>query len=110
MFLVGDENGNIYKKDYKGLKELLVDEIKEACICNRDNKEILYGLLDDLGRLATKDNLNYEEKLNEFGWYIKDIMQIYRDLHDFREYKRDKDNKPYDDITKVLDMIESEIR
>lgn len=87
MFLLVDENGNVMKKrGIKELKELLVDEIKEACMCNRDDKEVLYGLLCDLGKVATNDEINYEEELKNFGWYVKDLMQIHRDLYDLREY------------------------
>ena len=87
MFLVFDDFGNVGKYDFKGLKELLISEIIEDTKQNLDGKDIILASLSLLSKLSLEPcNVNIINELKEYGWYVKDLLQLHRDMIDFKEY------------------------
>lgn len=105
MYLVVDECGNVEKLDNKGLDRLLVREIIEDIRCNRDDEDIVDNSLEVLKNMITKDkNVNVIKELQLYGWCVKDLMQLHRDLCDFNEFVGNK----YKFITETLELIAEE--
>lgn len=100
-------------KDYKGVRDLLIDNILNDLRTNMSEPTLEVSMksnLDVLERLAKdKDtSLNYIEKeLEDYCFKVIDLQQLHRDLSDFQQYAENQvsDAKYIKNIDTVLDMI-----
>jgi len=82
------KNGKIM--DYKGLRNLYIDELYQDTIDNCSEREIVVYNAKEFVNLAQSDtspNVNdLKDYLASFGWKIIDLLEIQRDLEDLKNY------------------------
>ena len=82
------KNGKIM--DYKGLRNLYIDELYQDTIDNCSEREIVVYNTKEFVNLAQSDtspNVNdLKDYLASFGWKIIDLLEIQRDLEDLKSY------------------------
>jgi hypothetical protein len=98
MYLLLDDYGNGRELfDYKDLRHLAIEEIKERLFGNLDEKDIVRDCVKELEGLIKKDYVSdneYIEILECYGWkvininYLSSQLNILREFY-AREHKRD---------------------
>lgn len=82
------KNGKIM--DYKGLRNLYIDELYQDTIDNCSEREIVVCNAKEFVNLAQSDTLpninDLKGYLESFGWKIIDLLEIQRDLEDLKNY------------------------
>lgn len=93
-------------KDYKELKELLINEVIDDLKNNRQDYDIVVGCTGILESLAKgKDSVKYVlDNLEGYGWKIIDLLEIQRDLEDIKNYFKGK-LEYYGKIDEVINII-----
>lgn len=97
IFDVYDDIKNGKIMDYKGLRNLYIDELYQDTIDNCSEREIVVYNTKEFVNLAQSDtspNVNdLKDYLASFGWKIIDLLEIQRDLEDLKNYFAPKDNE-----------------
>lgn len=106
----GSEHGMI--KDYKELKELYINEIKNDLLDNYTEREIVVCDTNTLveyakGKEPTLEDI--KENLESYGWKIIDLLQIQRDLEDIKNYFKGK-LEYYGKIDEVINIINKGVK
>ena len=115
-FMVFDEYSDYKEKtDYKGLKELLVEELKRDTLENgEEDFNIVENNFKVMIKLALEDytDLNYlKEQLLSFGWYIQDLGQLQQDLSNFQaKMNYNTSSQEYNYIEETLKLIDKEMK
>jgi len=90
IFNVYDDIKNGKIMDYKGLRNLYIDELYQDTIDNCSEREIVVYNTKEFVNLAQSDtspNVNdLKDYLASFGWKIIDLLEIQRDLEDLKSY------------------------
>ena len=75
-------------KDYKELKELLINEVIDDLKNNRQDYDIVVSCTNILEIIAKgKDSVKYVlDNLEGYGWKIIDLLELQRDLEDLKNY------------------------
>lgn len=114
-YIVFDDCTNCtYKKDEKGLKELLIEEIREDICACKDDFDIIKDDFEIMKKLALNDyNFDYlKEQLQCFNWYVMDLTLLQKQLTDYQAYKHGvgAPSYPNDCIEQTLKMIEEDMK
>ena len=98
-------------KNYKELKELLINEIIDDLKNNRDDYDIVVSCTDSLRNIASgRDNVeNVLEELESYGWKTIDLLELQRDLEDIKGYFQNN-LKNYRKIDEVINIINKEVK
>lgn len=118
MFLVSDDYGTFKGvMTHKDLLDLCLTELKEDCLNNRDDIDILKYCLDEFEFMIKNDYIDDKylcEALKGYGWYIQDLTDMQRNLNNFREFLKNKndlmDEEKVQKIDEVLKILESEMK
>ena len=108
MYLLSDDYGD-YKEiiDYKGLKNLLKEEVVRDTLENYQNYNIVRNNINILEKLIEKEfDLEYITKeLLGFGFYVLDLTQLKININDLREYYA-RDNSDLNAFDKIIEIID----
>lgn len=117
MYLIFDEYSEYTDiRNYKQLKELLIDELEEEISNNADDKDIIknnFKIMRDLTSDKFNDDLIIKE-LKGFGWNIIDLTDLKNNLMIYKEYKNSmadslgKNIQNINCIEQIIKMIENE--
>ena len=80
--------------NYKGLKQLLIDELIRETKNYYNEYEVVSSNADIFGKLSTEDFTSLDfiiEQLEGFGWKVIDLLELERDLEDIKQYFSSKD-------------------
>lgn len=98
IFDVNDDIKNGKIRDYKGLRNLYINELYQDTINNYSEREIVVYNTKELVNLAKSDTSpnidNLKDYLESFGWKIIDLLEIQRDLEDLKNYFAPNDDTP----------------
>lgn len=109
-YLLVDLNSD-YKEimSYKGLKELLVETIRDDMLSNHEDYDIVNNCYKDLEKMIKEDiSMNWlSERLESYSYKIIDLLNIQYDLDDIRQYFE----KQYftSAFNEVIDKINDEV-
>lgn len=114
-YIVFDDYSNkTYEEDEKGLKELLIEELREDTYNCRDDFNIFKNNFEVIRKFVLNDyNFDYlKEQLQSFGWYVKDLTTLQKELSDYQAYKHGvgAPSYPNDCIEQTLKMIEEDMK
>lgn len=90
QYLIVDLNSD-YKisVDYKGLKEFLIDTIKDDLLMNCSEYEIAKDCTEELEKMAKEDFTQVKwitDLLESYCYKIIDLLDLQRDLEDAKSY------------------------
>lgn len=110
-YLVVDIYGD-YKElmNYKGLKQLLLEELVRDTKDNYKEWDIVSTNVDMFSKLANEDYTSIDylvEQLEGFGFKVIDLLETQRDLEDIKEYFKGKGSAVFDN---VIDMINKGVK
>ncbi len=105
-YLVVDIYGD-YKEimNYKGLKQLLVEELARDTKDNYKEWDIVSINVDMFSKLANEDftSINYlTEQLEGFGFKVIDLLELQRDLEDIKIYFGNKGTAVFDNVIEMI--------
>ena len=116
-FMVLDTFGGGYTEllTIDEVKDILVDEIIEDTKNNYDDRDIVIQnakMLGDLAKTKTPNEKYLKEQLEEFGWYVRDILDLQAALSDYQTFKHGSGNPTIanDSIEETLKMIDEDMR
>lgn len=105
-YLVVDIYGD-YKElmNYKGLKQLLLEELVRDTKDNYQEYDIVSINADIFKKLALEEHTSTDyliEQLEGYGFKVIELLELQRDLEDIKEYFKGKGSAVFDN---VIDMI-----
>lgn len=116
QYIVIDDYSDYTKKlDYRGLKELLVEQLITDTTENHEDFDVVKVNLEVMEKLALEDysEIKYlKEQLKSYGWTVLDLHDLQKDLVAFQAYKYGIGSPAitHDCIDKTLDMIDEEMK
>lgn len=113
VFDVYDNGRNGILMNYKDLRNLYIEELKQDSFDNYSEKEVVVSNIKELVNLAQSDNLprfdDLENYLESFGWKIINLLQTKNDLESVKHYFLDN-NEYVGNICEAINNINEVIK
>lgn len=96
-------------KNYKELKELHINEIKNDLLDNYTEREIVVCDTDTLaeyakGKMPTMEDI--KENLESYGYKIIDLLDLQRDLEDMKQYfEKSYHSSAFDEVIAKINEV-----
>ena len=105
-YLVVDIYGD-YKElmNYKGLKQLLLEELVRDTKGNYQEYDIVSINADIFKKLALEEHISTDyliEQLEGYGYKTIDLLDTQRDLEDIKVYFKDKGSAVFDNVIDII--------
>lgn len=107
MFLVVDFNKDIHEiYNYKGLRDLLVEEVVQDILCNHNCYDDVKNGVRVFEKLIKEETTIIKELENRM-WKVVDLEQLERDIYDLNEYFNDNGsrNKLQESVNIIDDLL-----
>lgn len=113
--VIDDCTGESYKEDEKGLKELLIEEIKDDTLTHgKDDFEIVEYNFSVMEKLVLGDTITDDLKmeLKSFNWSVISLLDLQSLLTSYQAFKHGvgAPSYPQDCIEQTLRMIEEDMK